>query len=76
MSGNTRRHEPISSVSRRSKLRCTFETAVPNNFQHSFRRCPLAWLMLWTVRGRTVDVDDHENSSVPIVGISRLGRAR
>jgi hypothetical protein len=32
--------------------------------------------MLWTVRERTVDVDDHENSSVPIMGIPHLGRAR
>jgi len=45
-------------------------------FQDRFRRCPLAWLRLWAVRGRTVDVDDHENSSVSIMGIPRAWGAR
>ena len=27
-------------------------------FQDSFRRCPLVWLMFWTVRGRTVESRD------------------
>ncbi|MGA2926180.1 MAG: hypothetical protein ABSG43_09325, partial [Solirubrobacteraceae bacterium] len=58
-----------SRPTRRWKEGRKLETATGNHFQDRFRRCPLAWLMLWTVRGRTVDVDDHENSSVPIVGI-------